>query len=286
MKNLFIYLLMLLLPASLVAQETEEPTGFASVSDAAEVAKQIVEASGKKANFAIAVANVQNAVAVLQQGKRYILYNPNFMKAITKVTGTQWAAVSVLAHEIGHHLYAKQVPGSLPKLATELEADEFSGFVLEKMGASLSEAQAAMSYLGSSRASRTHPARADRIASIAKGWTKAGGKITEEDADETIASVRPVPREQTASTTSIAASIYFAANPDGKYFVTKEMNVMSVKNSGLVNIGKVKRSGIDDYPYVIQDESGYKLYVKNSGAIVNRNGRVVGYMKAVSSNDE
>jgi hypothetical protein len=59
------------------------------------------------------------------------------------------------------------------KLATELEADEFSGFVLQKLGASLEEAQAAMSLIGSEKASRTHPAKSDRLSSIAMGWNEA-----------------------------------------------------------------------------------------------------------------
>src|SRR5205085_7375496 len=112
----------------------------------------------------------------------YILYNPRFIDALTRATGTKWAAVSVLAHEIGHHLYRK--PNSERSLATELEADEFSGIVLAKMGASLKDAEAAMNLLATTRATATHPAGADRINSIAAGWKKGGGDESEIEQDE------------------------------------------------------------------------------------------------------
>ncbi|HEV7783404.1 MAG TPA: hypothetical protein VGO58_19145 [Chitinophagaceae bacterium] len=278
MKNIILYLMILLLPAHLLAQDlpaAKEVPGFSSVSEAGRVAEQIVEASGLPANFAILEAEVPNAVAVLRQGKRYILYNPRFMNAITRITGTEWAAVSVLAHEIGHHLYGKQTGNGIPKLATELEADEFSGFVLEKMGATLSEAQAAMSMTPASRESLTHPAKADRMSSIAKGWKDAGGM--EQVADPNSATVSAKARaESSTAGTMITATVHFNANPGGQYYVTKEMKLVSVDESGESTIGQVTQSDSETYPYIIYDDAGYRLYVHYSGAIISRSGRVLG----------
>ena len=77
-----------------------------------------------------------------------------------------------LAHEIGHHLNGHTLDdiGSRPK--TELEADEFSGFVWERWEP-LSEAQLAMRHIGSERASTTHPAKSDRLYAIKRGWERA-----------------------------------------------------------------------------------------------------------------
>src|SRR5687767_2166522 len=140
MKNkFFLFLASLLFSVSVFSQAG---TGFQSASEAADMATQILQAAGKKANFQVKEAKVPNAVAVLTNGRRYILYNPNFIDRLTRVTGTRWAAISVLAHEIGHHLNTHKVNGKTIPMSTELEADEFSGFVLRRMGASLEDAQA------------------------------------------------------------------------------------------------------------------------------------------------
>lgn len=167
MKNKILFLLStILVSLGLSAQ------GFSSVSEAADIAKLIVKTSGRPANFAITEAYVPNAVAVVHNDKRYVLYNPRFIDRLTVYAGTPWAAVSVLAHEIGHHLVADDSHGA-SKMATELQADEFSGFILQKLGATLEEAQAAMNTLASDRATRTHPGKPDRLSSIAKGWNEA-----------------------------------------------------------------------------------------------------------------
>ncbi|MEK8018775.1 MAG: hypothetical protein VSS75_018030, partial [Candidatus Parabeggiatoa sp.] len=55
----------------------------------------------------------------------------------------------------------------------ELESDQYSGFILQKMGASLNEALAAMKVLSSEQASSTHPGKQARLAAITKGWNES-----------------------------------------------------------------------------------------------------------------
>jgi hypothetical protein len=169
MKNLLLYFLLFLAPVLSKAQDYNNTANhFATVENAATVAQQIVKASGMKINFMIAEGPVPNAAAVLVRGQRYILYNPHFMNALNRKAGTDWAAVSVLAHEIGHHLF-----GTGTAMASETKADEFSGFVLERMGASLQEAQAALNVLPAGASSAAHPVPADRMAYVAEGWNKS-----------------------------------------------------------------------------------------------------------------
>lgn len=169
MKNLLLYLLLFMAPVLAKTQDYRTATSdFATVEDAAAVAQQIVKASGMKINFMIAEGRVPNAAAVLVRGQRFILYNPNFMQALNRKAGTDWAAVSVLAHEIGHHLY-----GTGTTMASEEKADEFSGFVLERMGASLEEAQAALSVLPAHASSSVHAVPADRMGFVEDGWNKS-----------------------------------------------------------------------------------------------------------------
>ncbi len=158
---------------------------------AEKVVKDIMSVIGLKANFELRAANVPNAAAVILKSERYILYNPDFMDKINSASGSKWAAISILAHEIGHHLNGHTLDkvGSRPQ--TELEADEFSGFVLRKMGASLEDAQSAMALIASMKGSHTHPAKNDRLAYIATGWKSAS--VYDNNSSDVADNSTPVP---------------------------------------------------------------------------------------------
>ena len=149
------------------------PASFTSVSEAKTMIANIIEVIGLKPNFKVMTANVDNAVAVVYQGKRYILYNPDFINRLNAAAGNKWASISILAHEIGHHLngHTLESIGSQPE--KELEADEFSGFVLRRMGSTLAEAQAAMRIAADYKQSLTHPGKTERLTAIAAGWNRA-----------------------------------------------------------------------------------------------------------------
>lgn len=145
-----------------VAQTVPAPT---------DVIREITDAVGLKARFELrATREVDNAAAVVYDGKRFLLYNPDFLAAVNRAGHTDWAGISILAHEMGHHLngHTLRAGGSQP--ADELEADEFSGFVLRKLGASLAQAQAAMASVSDDQGSATHPGRTPRLAAIGQGW--------------------------------------------------------------------------------------------------------------------
>jgi hypothetical protein len=260
-----------------------KPVGISSINEAATIAQQIVKAVGLKANFMIAEADVPNALAVLQQGKRYVLYNPGFVNRLTQATGTRWAAISVLAHEIGHHLYNTFAGKPDQTLATELEADQFSGYVLEKMGASLEEAEAAMKTLATPYATLTHPARNARLNSIASGWQNAGGIISK---TETVPAdmVRTEPLRSTNnrddhvvfSSASFLARLNFNNDPDKDYFITKRLNIVKIENDEVSILGRVNQSGDESFPFIISGINGYRLYISSRGQIMNAKGYVIG----------
>ncbi|MEZ4982432.1 MAG: hypothetical protein R2769_12785 [Saprospiraceae bacterium] len=122
--------------------------GFSSNTDAEESIRKILEPIGLKPNFVLVPCpNIQNALAVnLDDGVRYIVYDPIFMEGIQKNAKTNWTSISILAHEVGHHLngHTLTVGNNAQTRGEELEADEFSGFILAKIGSSLEQAQAAM----------------------------------------------------------------------------------------------------------------------------------------------
>ena len=155
------------------APESRTLYGFESSNEADEVVRNILRQVGLSANFTIKAANVPNAQAHVSQGSRFILYSEQFMAAIYHQTGDYWSQVAILAHEIGHHLngHTLQTTGSRPVL--ELEADKFSGFVLYKLGASLAQAQSAVTALSSDEGSATHPPKNARLEAVAVGYREA-----------------------------------------------------------------------------------------------------------------
>jgi len=146
---------------------------FSSSTDAEKIVSGIMDAMGLDSKFKIKVADVPNVEATIKHHERYILYNPEFVNRVNEVTKDKWASIFILAHEIGHHIDGHTEAGLKSCPAIELEADEFAGFVLCKMGATLQQSQLAMYYISNMASSKTHPGRLDRLAAIEKGWNKA-----------------------------------------------------------------------------------------------------------------
>jgi hypothetical protein len=151
-----------------------EPTAGVSNAHAEQVLERILKPIGLTRNFGVMeCANTQNCFATVIRGQRLIIYDGAFMSRIGRMTNTDWSAVSIMAHEIGHHLQGHTIDGTGARPQKELEADTFSGFVLHQLGASLNESLTAILLLGSDRPSATHPARFDRVEAIKKGWLEA-----------------------------------------------------------------------------------------------------------------
>lgn len=150
-------------------------------TDCRDMIAQVMHFTGLPQNFTVTEADVPNAAAAIllddtRTPQRVIAFNPDFISLVKRATqDNPWAAVSVLAHEVGHHLagHTIQAGGSQPPI--ELEADKFSGFVLYKMGAAREDALVAMRALVPAEVPRnsTHPARDRRLAAIGEGWDQA-----------------------------------------------------------------------------------------------------------------
>ena len=156
---------------------------FESSNEARVIAKRIVDEIGLKINFDIFASNVPNAVARIEKDSlgnivRSILYSQNFINQIKNETNSYWPAIGILAHEIAHHLngHTLNKGGSRPIL--ELEADEFAGFILQKMGATLKQAKSMFtnSLMYTPYDSKTHPATNTRIEALVVGYQKAKEK--------------------------------------------------------------------------------------------------------------
>ena len=157
--------------------------GFRSAPEAERAVRCILNEVGglQQRNFDTRAANVPNAAAATAPDgcgnrtvpcRRLLLYNPQFMQHIRTQTGNRWSGISIMAHEIGHHLESHTIRpgGSTPPI--ELEADEFSGWVLRRLGASLDDAQAVYRTFGS-QGNSSHPPRGARLTAVAAGWDRA-----------------------------------------------------------------------------------------------------------------
>ena len=149
--------------------------------DCGEMVNRIMRFTGLPANFDVVEAPVANAAAVIvldeqQMPRRVIAFNADFMQIVARATGNDsWAPVSIMAHEIGHHLSGHTITPGGSQAPIELEADKFSCFVLYKMGAGLNDAQHAMRALLSDdpEGGSTHPHLDQRLVAVEAGWVEA-----------------------------------------------------------------------------------------------------------------
>lgn len=124
-------------------------------------------------NIPVYSGQVENACASMIYGRPAITYGADFMNYLE--SRNPWAPVSVLAHEVGHHLnmdiswYGQfQHPWS-----KELKADFVSGYVLAKMGCTLQNAQAAFSINVNWIGTQSHPDTPRRMLALAQGYQRA-----------------------------------------------------------------------------------------------------------------
>ena len=148
-------------------------TSSMKYSNVQDMLQEIIDATGLHTSFELKEANVLNIEASVSHRKRYISYNPNYINSLNKITKNKWAVMTLLAHEVGHHLNGHTMlkGGSSPDL--ELEADEFAGFILHKLGATLQQSQNVMHYIAKTKASKTHPSKSSRLLAIEKGWNRS-----------------------------------------------------------------------------------------------------------------
>jgi len=166
-----------------------QENNFSSNIDAEDALDKIMYAAGLSKNFAlIPCDNINNAAALSFKGVRYIFYNKEFMSLITS-NANNWSNITILAHEVGHHLNGHSLDISMAKIIEpksllikrkqELEADEFAGFIMSKLGAPINEIQDAISVISSDKDDTysTHPSKFKRLNAIKKGFDKAGNKV-------------------------------------------------------------------------------------------------------------
>ncbi|GAA4382792.1 membrane-binding protein [Hymenobacter koreensis] len=263
-----------------------------------DVLREITDVVGLKPRFELrATSDVENAAAVVYGGKRYLLYNPQFVAAVNRAGRTDWAGISILAHEMGHHLNGHTLRSGGSNHSDELEADEFSGFVLRKMGASLAESQTAMAVVAQETNSPTHPGRSVRLGAIGRGWQQANGQIvasarTSAPSAAPVALAqrpvqqmsRPVAVVAKSAPVSVVGKLTFRNSPDDLLFVTNQLSVVRYdpQDRSTQVVGRLTRSTSTDFPFVLVDAQQRRLYISTEGGVYNTQGQQIGRMTSPS----
>lgn len=282
---------------------------FRSNEEAKQVMQDIMDIVGIPPNFEVQAAKVPNAAAVVYNNQQYIFYNPQFIQQVTESTNTDWASISILAHEIGHHLsgHTLKEGGSQPTM--ELEADEFSGFVLRKMGASLQEAQVAMRKLASPFGSRTHPGRDQRLTAIERGWNKADRQINKYAKRDRMVNTKPTtptpsePSNPTTTTTAppraetvankeekkvvhpkyAAYQVKINSNPNSIYYITRSNKFIAIRSGSTSQLGVLDYNNDPDFPYKINFDNPKlpNLLINRKAQIFSEKRKLIGSVSRV-----
>jgi Flp pilus assembly protein TadD len=161
---------------------------FTSDIKAENTLEKILNVIGASKRFVLQPCNnINNVVAISYKGIRYILYDVNFMNTINN--GNNWGNLFILAHEVGHHINGHSLDLVLYSSKTvktitldqsrkqELEADEFAGFILAKLGGDVLEVNKVINNISSNKddSYSTHPNATKRLNAIQIGFNKALG---------------------------------------------------------------------------------------------------------------
>lgn len=202
------------------------------------VVDKILKPIGLMRNFKVMeCANTHNCFATVMGGQRFVIYDGAFMQRIDDVTRTDWSAISIMAHEIGHHLQGHTIDGQGQRPQKELEADKFSGFVLHQLGASLEESYAAIRALGSDYPSATHPARAPRLEAIRKGWLEAEEMYPRAGSTRSNAPIasRPVAQRPTAAPSTVTRNPEAVPSPASPRTMSNKPAVIAANRIGCLS---------------------------------------------------
>jgi len=115
-----------------------------------------------------------NAFATVAGGKKIIVVDVGFVEEVNRRAKTKWGAIHVIAHELGHHIAGF----SSDRHRGELNADYWSGQVLQRLGAARQAATMGILAVGTTADTSTHPGKHKRATIIEQGWDDAkAGKI-------------------------------------------------------------------------------------------------------------
>lgn len=129
----------------------------------------------------VEVGNVPNIHAVVERSnkegkreeKRFIRYNPFFIRAMSKYTAEteDGEIIGLVAHEVGHHIFQHILGEKGCSMEEELQADEYAGYIMGLMCRSLGDATSFLSQVYRKQ-DTINPTFLQRKIAIEKGWKR------------------------------------------------------------------------------------------------------------------
>lgn len=246
--------------------------GFVSDSHAEQVIGQFAKKMGQvTSKFKVMqCSNTDNCFATIIEGQPFIIYDKAFLNRVEETTHTDWGAISILAHEIGHHANFHTIGGTGSRPEKELEADYFSGFWLHEMGANLSQSQEAMKHFQGEFITSTHPPQSQRLVAIQKGWNEAENMHPRISAIPQKTQIRPIqPEVNSIPETNQGEESKVIVKNDTRYpqrqtqIVEKDIEfgkiTTSILKTGCITGDCANGSGV----YVHPTQGSYKGYWRN-----------------------
>lgn len=185
----------------------------------------------------VACRQIENCQATLYKGKPYILYNPDFLDEVKRMNFSatdirmstrNWVALTILAHELGHHVnnHLLNPHPEATQREMELEADEFAGAMIFRMGGTRTQAMAAY-HSQPERGSYEHPGRQQRLDAVTRGWDKVKARTPDPKPEP----VRPVPRPEPVKPEPVKpANAYAAVNIGDLSWMSRNLDVDRFRN--------------------------------------------------------
>lgn len=275
----------------------QQEVASADLVEARSQVSRVVHASGLEMNLELVADSSTPAAAQMINGQRVILFDPRFMAQVADKICPDWGAMSILAHEVGHHLAGHTLRQSTEPWRDELEADQFSGFVLARLGASEAETVSAAAKILPEEPTPTHPGRKDRVAAILHGWQNAEAMLAAE-VDQTRRGRGLVPMRQDrfvregdlarSSDLDLVGRIILYADPND-YYITRGGRVDTYDGTERRPVGKKSLANSADYAWALStstsrldiDFDGHVFIRLPSGA-VDEVGIVVSVMPQVA----
>lgn len=140
------------------------------VSGVPQVIARIKDSLSISAPIEVYIAEQEdNAFATVANGRRLVVVDVGFLQKLNRISRTQWGAIQVIAHEVGHHIAGFTANSH----RGELNADYWSGQALQRLGAGRTAATAAILSVGTEADSASHPSKYRRADIISRGWSDA-----------------------------------------------------------------------------------------------------------------
>jgi hypothetical protein len=143
--------------------------------DFGSVVQDVLNVAGRRERFIVELWSEETAGVHYDRGTMVLTYNPAFFQKLSRLAGTDWAVVFILAHEVAHYLLGHTArPLDMPYEKMELEANEVAGFVLGRLGASWEQTRHSLTvgYDLAPVKERISPERL--LEATERGWRRSG----------------------------------------------------------------------------------------------------------------